>query len=55
VLARLIARYLQQVQLPEAITVIAAATVLLLAAVIASVAPAARAARIDVMRALRAD
>jgi len=55
VLGRLIAGYVLQVQLPGAITVIAAAIVLLLAAVVASVAPAARAARIDVVRALRSD
>jgi ABC-type antimicrobial peptide transport system permease subunit len=55
VLGRLIASYVLQVQLPGAITVVGAAMVLLLAAVVASVAPAARAARIDVVRALRSD
>jgi len=35
--------------------VIAAAAVLLIAAVVASVLPAARAARVDVMQALRSD
>ena len=55
VLGRVIASYVQGIQLPEVLTVIGAAAVLLLAAVIASVAPAARAARIDVMRALRSE
>ena len=55
VLARVVGSYVEQVQLPGVLTVIGAAMVLIAAAVIASVAPAARAARIDVMRALRAD
>jgi ABC-type antimicrobial peptide transport system permease subunit len=55
VLGRVLAGYVQQVQLPSVVTAIGAASVLVLAAVIASVAPAARAARVDVMRALRSD
>jgi len=55
VLARVVGSYVEHVQLPGVLTVIGAAMVLIAAAVIASVAPAARAARIDVMRALRAD
>jgi ABC-type antimicrobial peptide transport system permease subunit len=42
-------------KMPDAVTVIAAAAVLLIAAVVASVLPAARAARVDVMQALRSE
>jgi ABC-type antimicrobial peptide transport system permease subunit len=42
-------------RMPGAVPVIASAFLLLAAAVIASVLPAARAARVDVMQALRAD
>jgi putative ABC transport system permease protein len=55
VLARLAGSYFQDVQLPSAVLVLGAAVVLLAAAVVASVLPAVRAARVDVMRALRAD
>jgi ABC-type lipoprotein release transport system permease subunit len=41
--------------MPSAIPVVASAVLLLTAAVIASVLPAARAARVDVMQALRSD
>jgi predicted permease len=54
-LARVMGSYVQQVQLPGVLPIIGAATALLVAAVIASVLPAARAARVDVVRALRAD
>jgi putative ABC transport system permease protein len=54
-LGRVMGSYLQQVQLPGAVPVVGAATALLVAAVVASVLPAARAARVDVVRALRAD
>jgi ABC-type antimicrobial peptide transport system permease subunit len=54
-LARLMGSYVQQVQLPGALPVAGATAALLLAAVVASVLPAARAARVDVVRALRAD
>jgi ABC-type antimicrobial peptide transport system permease subunit len=54
-LARLARSYIQDVQIPGAVPVIGAAVVLLIAAVIASVLPAARAARVDVMQALRSD
>jgi putative ABC transport system permease protein len=43
------------VRMPGALPVIASALVLLAAAVVASILPAARAARVDVMQALRAD
>jgi putative ABC transport system permease protein len=54
-LARLAGSYFQNVQMPGALPVIGAAIVLLVAAVVASVLPAARAARVDVMQALRAE
>jgi ABC-type antimicrobial peptide transport system permease subunit len=55
VLAQLAGRYVQEVKMPGAIVVAGSAVVLLAAAVIASVLPAIRAARVDVMQALRAD
>jgi ABC-type antimicrobial peptide transport system permease subunit len=54
-LARLVGSYLQNVRLPGALPVIGSATVLLVAAVIGSLLPAARAARVDVLQALRAE
>ena len=54
-LARLAGSWFQQVQMPGLIVVVGAAAVLLIAALIASVVPAARAARVDVMQALRAE
>jgi putative ABC transport system permease protein len=54
-LARLANRYFEDVQMPSVLPVVASAVVLLAAAVIASALPAARAARVDVMQALRSD
>jgi putative ABC transport system permease protein len=54
-LARLASRYFQDMQMPSALPVVASTFVLLAAAVIASALPAARAARVDVMQALRSD
>jgi ABC-type antimicrobial peptide transport system permease subunit len=54
-LARLASSYFLDMRMPSALPVIVSAVVLLAAAVIASVWPAARAARIDVVEALRAD
>jgi putative ABC transport system permease protein len=54
-LARVVTSYVQEVQLPGTLPLVGAATVLLLAAVVASVLPAARAARVDVMQALRSE
>ena len=53
--ARVAARYLEQVQMPGALPVIGASSLLLAAALIASVVPASRAARVDVIRALRSE
>ena len=54
-LARLAGSYLPVVQLPGVVLVAGSAAVLIAAAMIASLVPAARAARIDVMQALRSD
>jgi ABC-type antimicrobial peptide transport system permease subunit len=54
-LARLANSYIVDMRMPDAVPVIASAAVLLAAAIVASVLPAARAARIDVMDALRSE
>jgi putative ABC transport system permease protein len=54
-IARLAGSYVQDMKMPSLIPVVASALVLLAAAVIASVLPAARAARVDVIQALRSD
>jgi ABC-type antimicrobial peptide transport system permease subunit len=54
-LARLAGSFFQQVQMPGAVVIGGSAAILLTAAVVASVLPAARAARVDVMQALRAE
>jgi putative ABC transport system permease protein len=55
VLARLAGRYFLDVKMPGALPVFVSAFVLMAVAVIASVLPAARAARVDVMEALRSE
>ncbi len=55
VLARVAGGWLQEVRLPGAVPLVGSALVLLAAAIVASVLPAARAARVDVMQALRSD
>jgi putative ABC transport system permease protein len=54
-LAGVTAGFFDIVQLPGAVPVAGAAAVLIGAAVVASVMPAARAARVDVMQALRSE
>jgi putative ABC transport system permease protein len=54
-LARLLGRYFLSVQMPGPVPVVGATVVLLVAAIVAAVVPAARAARVDVMQALRSD
>ena len=54
-LAQLAGSYFEAVRMPGAVVVVGSAMVLLAAAVVASVLPAARAARVDVMQALRSD
>lgn len=53
--ARLVSRYVLEMQMPGVLPVILSALVLLAAAVVASTLPAARAARVDVIQALRAE
>jgi predicted permease len=55
VLARAVGSYVAEARLPGALPLIASAAVILAAAVIASALPAARAARVDVVEALRSD
>ena len=54
-LARLAGRYFPDLKMPGALPVFASALVLMAVAVIASFLPAARAARVDVMQALRSE
>ncbi|MGA8442779.1 MAG: ADOP family duplicated permease [Candidatus Sulfotelmatobacter sp.] len=55
VMARLARSYFLDVKMPGALPVVLSAFVLLTAAIVASSVPAARAARIDIMKALRAE
>jgi putative ABC transport system permease protein len=55
VMARIASSYILDIRMPDLVPVVASAGVLLAAAVIASFLPAARAARIDVMQALRSE
>ena len=54
-LTRLASRYFPSLQMPTALPLVASVTVLLAAAIIASVFPAERAARVDVTEALRSE
>ncbi len=54
-LTQLASAYFAEVQVPGVVPALGAAVVLLVAALIASVLPAARAARVDVMQALRSE
>lgn len=54
-LARLAGSYLLDMKMPSALPVVASALILLIAAVAASALPAARAARVDVIQALRSE
>jgi putative ABC transport system permease protein len=53
VLTRLVGAYIDEVRIPGALPIVAAATILVVAAVLASLVPAARASRVDVINALR--
>jgi len=55
ILARLAGSYFPDVKMPGATVVVVAAFVMLMAAVIASMLPAARAARVNVVQALHSD
>src|SRR2546426_907629 len=54
-LARVVGLFLQEVSLPGALPLLGAATILVAAAILASLMPAARASRVDVMQALRSE
>ncbi|HEY2149686.1 MAG TPA: ABC transporter permease [Vicinamibacterales bacterium] len=54
-LARVIGSYIQNVQIPGVLPILGAATVLIVAAILGALLPAARAARVDVVQALRAE
>ncbi|MFN7994421.1 MAG: ABC transporter permease [Bryobacteraceae bacterium] len=54
-LARLAGTHFQEMQMPGFLTVMGSALILMAAAIVASLLPAARAARVDVVQALRAD
>jgi predicted permease len=54
-LARVAGGYLQEVRMPGALAVVGAAAILVAAALVASLVPAARASRVDVMQALRSE
>jgi putative ABC transport system permease protein len=54
-MSRVIGSFIQDVQLPGLVPILGSAILLLVAAIIASALPAARAARVDVVQALRAD
>jgi predicted permease len=55
VLARVASRYIEDLSLPGSMTLLAAALVLVGAAILASLVPAARASRVDVIQALRSE
>jgi predicted permease len=54
-LARVIGSYIEHVQIPGVLPILGAATVLIVAAILGALLPAARAARVDVVQALRAE
>jgi putative ABC transport system permease protein len=54
-LARVVSSYITEIEIPGAVPIIGAAAVLVAAAVLASLMPAARASRVDVISALRAE
>ena len=54
-LARFVGAYIQDVRLPGALSVLGAAAILVAAAIVASLMPAARASRVDVIQALRSE
>ena len=54
-LAKIVGSYIQDVRIPGALPIAAAAVVLVAAAIVASLMPAARASRVDVIQALRSE
>jgi ABC-type lipoprotein release transport system permease subunit len=55
VLARVVGSYIQDVRIPGALPILGAALLLVAAAILASLMPAARASRVDVIQALRSE
>jgi putative ABC transport system permease protein len=55
VCARILAKYITEVQIPGVLPLLASAILILAAALIASAIPAARAARVDAVQALRSE
>ena len=55
VLAQLVSRFVQELEMPGQIAIAGAALILITAAMLASLMPAARAARVDAMQALRSE
>ena len=55
VLAKLVGSFLTEVRIPGAMPIAGAAAVLIVAAIVASLMPAARASRVDVLDALRSE
>ena len=54
-LARIVGRVVTDVQIPGVVAIVGAAAVLVVAAIVAALTPAARASRVDVVSALRAE
>src|SRR5262249_5736636 len=54
-LARIVGSFITDVRLPDVVPTLAAATLLIAAAILASLMPAARAARVNVVEALRSE
>ena len=54
-IAQLVNRFIQQLEMPGTMPIAGAAAILVGSAIVASLMPAARAARVDAMQALRAD
>jgi ABC-type antimicrobial peptide transport system permease subunit len=55
VLARIVASYITDVKMPGALPILGASLLLVAAAILASLMPAARASRVDVVQALRSE
>jgi putative ABC transport system permease protein len=55
VLARFVGGYIQEVRIPGVVPILGAAAILVAAAILASLMPAARASRVDVIQALRSE
>jgi len=54
-LARVVSSYITEIEIPGAVPIVGAAAVLVAAAILASLMPAARASRVDVISALRGE